>query len=94
MIKNNVIQLDKNFRIEPDTYSWKLVKKVNKEVEVTEKTASGGRRKTGETVMKEIEEAVYFPSLNLCIKDYIEKSTKPCPVFCLNTLIFLCLISS
>jgi|AntDeeMinimDraft_6_1070357.scaffolds.fasta_scaffold01394_9 hypothetical protein len=72
-----MIKLDENYTIEPDTYAWRLLKTFEREVEVTEKTKNGGRRKTGKTEPKEVTETVYFPTIGACIRDYIEQVVKP-----------------
>lgn len=67
----NTIKLDDKWRIEPDAYSWKLI--FSEEREKEEKVKVDGKIKnTGNKVKYDHEEDWYFPTIQMCLQEYLK----------------------
>ena len=66
------IQLDTNWKIEADTYSWKLTFSEER----TKEKLNKKREKTGETEQYIYEDSWYFPSIKMCLDKYLTEVFK------------------
>jgi hypothetical protein len=62
-----MIKLDDKWTIYQDTYSWELKSEEMKDVT---------NPKTGETKEKLVTDSFWFPTLQMCLKEYIERAAR------------------
>ena len=71
----NPIQLDNKWRIEAETYSWKLTS--SEEAEKEEVIRKGKKFiKTGKMVPYQEEKDWYFPTIKMCLDKYLQETFK------------------